>query len=95
MGGRTLIYLAIVGVVVGGVYFLVPFEESRLRSMVTGGALLSMSFGVLIYQHLIAKFNCKRCGCGMIKYRDSDPTGVTLYYVCEGCRIYWKNRAVS
>ena len=95
MGGRMLIYLVIVGAVAGGVYYLGPFEDPKLRNMVSGGTLFAMFVGVLIYQHLFARFTCKRCGCGMIKYRDPDSSGVTLYYACDRCRIYWKNRAVS
>lgn len=57
--------------------------------------LNSYVISVLIYQHRIAAFKCRRCGCKMEKYRDPDTSEVTLYYACDRCRIYWENKAVS
>ena len=95
MAWRVLVYMVVVCSAVGGVYYLVPFEDPKSRNMATGGALFLMFILVMIFQHSIATFNCKRCKCRMIKDRDSEPTGITFYYSCDACRIYWKNRAVS
>ena len=87
-----LIFLAIVGF---SVYMFAPVAEERSRITLTFAALFVTGTCMSIVQHNILTFRCRRCGCKMTKYRDSDTHYVAFYYVCDKCRIYWRNKATG
>ena len=92
---RFLIYTSVVVAATVAALFVAPSEDPRMRIAICFGALFLSAISILIYQHRIAAFKCRRCGCTMEKYRDPDTSEVTLYYACDACRIYWENKAVS
>jgi len=91
---RGLIYLTLITGSVASVYYFGPFVDLRMKITACFVTLFIMGMLVIIIQHRFATFACRHCGNRMQKYRDPDTTDVTFYYVCEECRIYWKNSAV-
>ena len=84
-------------VVIAGylVYMLSSAVEERTRILLTFAALFVTALSTLYVQHNILTFRCRRCGCKMTKYRDADTGFIAYYYVCDKCRIYWRNQATG